>query len=398
MTKLAFIFDTVMLKDENDDYYAINLNYRLWEDRYLKSFDYIIVSTRVKNVQHMEIMRKKGYTLSNGKNVEVRPISAYREITDIFFKKEAVKKQLEGVIEQVDCVIVRLPSPLGNLACDICREHGKKYALEMVACAWDGYRNHGHWAGRLVAPYMYLETKKQCKRADRVLYVTKDFLQHRYPTKGITTNASNVMLCQPDETILTRRIEKIKKNKGKICVLGLVGPLELKAKGHKVALEALGILVKRFPDMRMEFLGAGSGYHLEKLIRKKKLTGNVCFKGTLPSGNSVLEWMDTLDILVIPSFQEGLPRALIEAMSRGCPAVGARTGGIPELIDQSLLHRPGDYKKLADDIEKLVENEDFCVRTARDNFKNAKQYSKENLDSRRTRFWNDFAEGNSRNG
>ena len=126
MKKLAFIFDTVMLKDENEDYYAINLNYRLWEDRYLKSFDYIIVSTRVKNVQHMEIMEKKGYTISNGKNVEIRPISAYRKLTDIFFKKESIKKQLEEIIEQVDCVIVRLPSPLGNLACDVCREHGKK--------------------------------------------------------------------------------------------------------------------------------------------------------------------------------------------------------------------------------------------------------------------------------
>ncbi|MCI9143332.1 MAG: glycosyltransferase family 4 protein [Lachnospiraceae bacterium] len=391
MKKLAFIFDTVMLKDENEDYYAINLNYRLWEDRYLKSFDYIIVSTRVKNVQHMEIMEKKGYTISNGKNVEIRPISAYRKLTDIFFKKESIKKQLEEIIEKVDCVIVRLPSPLGNLACDVCREHGKKYALEMVACAWDGYRNHGHWAGKLVAPYMYFETKKQCKKAGRVLYVTKDFLQQRYPTKGITANASNVMLCQSDEIILTRRIERIKKNKEGTFVLGLVGPLELEAKGHKVALGALEILAKKFPNIRMEFLGAGSGYRLERLIRKKKLTDKVCFKGTLPSGDSVLRWMDTLDILVIPSFQEGLPRALIEAMSRGCPAVGAITGGIPELIDQNLLHRPGDYRKLADDIEKLLENEEMCIQAAKRNFENAKQYAKENLDSRRTKFWNEFA-------
>ena len=101
--------------------------------------------------------------------------------------------------------------------------------------------------------------------------------------------------------------------------------------------------------------------------------------------------MDTLDILVIPSFQEGLPRALIEAMSRGCPAVGARTGGIPELIGQNLLHRPGDYRKLADDIEKLLENEELCIQIAKNNFENAKQYAKENLDSRRTKFWNEFA-------
>ena len=53
--KVAFIFDTVLLKDENNDYYAINLNYRLWKDRYLKVFDSMVVSTRVKELSHKEI-------------------------------------------------------------------------------------------------------------------------------------------------------------------------------------------------------------------------------------------------------------------------------------------------------------------------------------------------------
>jgi glycosyltransferase involved in cell wall biosynthesis len=51
----------------------------------------------------------------------------------------------------------------------------------------------------------------------------------------------------------------------------------------------------------------------------------------------VFDWLDAIDIYVQPSRQEGLPRALIEAMSRGLPAFGARTGGIPELIDEKFL-------------------------------------------------------------
>jgi glycosyltransferase involved in cell wall biosynthesis len=100
--------------------------------------------------------------------------------------------------------------------------------------------------------------------------------------------------------------------------------------------------------------------------------------------------MDTIDILVIPSYQEGLPRVLIEAMSRACPAVGAKTGGIPELINSEVIHKPGDYKKLANDIKKIIENRDFSIKLAKENFKNSKQYAKENLDSRRMRFWMDF--------
>lgn len=388
--KMGFIFDTVMLRDEFKNYYAINLNYRLWQDRYLPIFDNIIVSTRVKDIKSEEIFQKKGYTIANGKNVNMIPISEYEKFTDIFFNKGKVQEQLKKVIELVDCVIIRMPSPLGILACDMCIKMKKKYAIEMVACAWDGYRNHGHWAGKIVAPYMWLKTREQCKKAKRVLYVTEKFLQKRYPTKGKTTNASNVIINLPDNRILDNRILKIKQSDKNNITLGLVGPLELKSKGHEVALRAIEILKKDYPNIKIELLGTGEGKKIKKLIDKLQIQENVIFKGTLPAGQAVLEWMDDIDILVIPSFQEGLPRVLIEAMSRGCPAVGAKTGGIPELIEENMIHKPGDYKKLAIDIDKIIKDKELAVKLAKENFQNSKQYSKENLDLKREKFWIDF--------
>jgi len=393
MSKLAFIFDTVMLKDENDNYYAINLNYKLWEDRYLKVYDEMIVSTRSKNMKYSEIKEKRGYTISNGKNVEIYPATEYNKITDIFFKKRKIKIQLKKIIHQADDVIIRLPSPLGNLACDVCRECGKKYAIEMVTCPWDSYRNHGHWAGKLVAPYMYFQTKKQCKKAKRVLYVTENFLQHRYPTSGATTNASNVMINESSDGVLEERLKKIKE-KDSDYILGLVGSLDLKFKGHMVALKAIKIVKKQYPSIKIKFLGIGTGEKLKNYIKKEHLEDNVVFDGTLPGGNPVLEWMDSLDILVIPSFQEGLPRVLIEAMSRGCPATGSSAGGIPELIRKDIIHKPGDYKKLASDILKILADKKLMESLAIENFNNAKQYAKENLDLRRNKFWREFRDNN----
>lgn len=388
--KMGFIFDTVMLKDELNNYYAINLNYRLWKDRYLPVFHNVIVSTRVKEMDIEQIRQKKGYTIANGENVEIIPISEYKEFPDIFFNRRKVQKQLKNIIESVDCVIVRMPSPLGILACDMCRKMNKKYAIEMVACPWDGYRNHGHWAGRIVAPYMWLKTRKQCRKAKRVLYVTREFLQRRYPTKGKTTNASNVMINETDSSILNNRILKIKRSNKNNIILGLVGPLELKSKGHSIALKAVKILKKEYPNIKIEFLGAGEGKKIKNMIRKLDIQDNIVLKGTLPAGQAVLEWMDSIDILVIPSFQEGLPRVLIEAMSRGCPAVGAKTGGIPELISADVIHKPGNYKKLAKDINKIIMNKELAIQLAKENFNNAKQYAKENLDYRRESFWVDF--------
>ena len=389
--KLGFIFDTVMLKDENNNYYALNLNYNLWKDRYLPIFDNMIVSTRSKQLSKEEINLKKGFVLSNGENVEIKPITEYNKITDIFTKRKKIRKQLTETINQCDKVIIRLPSILGNTACDICRKTGKDYAIELVACAWDGYNHHGHWAGRIVAPYMYLKTRKQCKLAKRVVYVTRDFLQKRYPTQGITTNASNVMIHESTINVLEKRLEKIQK-KEQGYVLGLVGPLNLKSKGHVVALKAVKELVKKYPDIKIEFVGAGEKEKLQNIAKKLKIDEQVIFKGTLPSGTPMLEWMDTIDVILLPSFQEGLPRVLIEAMSRGCPAVGAHTGGIPELIRNEVIHKPGDYKKLYQDIVKILNDKQLATQLAKENFNNSKEYSKEYLDAKRSKFWKEFAD------
>lgn len=387
--KVAFIFDTVLLKDENNDYYAINLNYRLWKDRYLKVFDSMVVSTRVKELSHKEILNKKGYTLSNGRNVEISPISEYNQFPDIFFHRKKIIKQVKDIIEQVDCVIIRLPSPLGNLVCDICRKVHKKYAIEVVACAYDTYKNHGHWAGRIIAPYMHFATKKQCKKAEYALYVTEYFLQKHYPTKGLTINASNVMIHESNDEVLEKRLKKISANE-KVFTLGLVGSLEWKLKGHKVALKALKKLISKYPEIRIEFLGNGDATYLKRIVAKMKLGSHVLFKGTLPGGEAVLNWMDTLDLLVIPSFIEGLPRVLIEAMSRACPAVGSNVGGIPELISNEVQHKKGNYMKLTNDIERVFKDKEFSKKLAIENFYNAKKYAMENLDLKRQTFWENF--------
>ena len=52
-------------------------------------------------------------------------------------------------------------------------------------------------------------------------------------------------------------------------------------------------------------------------------------------------------VYIQPSRIEGLPRALIEAMSRGCACVGSSVGGIPELLNNQYIHEVNDYNSLA---------------------------------------------------
>lgn len=137
-------------------------------------------------------------------------------------------------------------------------------------------------------------------------------------------------------------------------------------------------------------LGDGDIEPWAAMAEKLGIRDKVKFCGVLPGGEPVLNWLDQMDIYIQPSFQEGLPRTVIEAMSRGCPVVGSSAGGIPELINRSSIHKPGDYKSLADCIERVILDKDYSMKLTRENLEVAKQYRKSALDHKRIEFWNLF--------
>ena len=67
-----------------------------------------------------------------------------------------------------------------------------------------------------------------------------------------------------------------------------------------------------------------------------------------------MDYYDSIDIYVQPSKQEGLPRAVIEAMSRGCPVLGTDIAGIPELIQERCLFKKGSVKSFINAVERLL--------------------------------------------
>ena len=99
-----------------------------------------------------------------------------------------------------------------------------------------------------------------------------------------------------------------------------------------------------------------------------------------------LKKLDECDIYIQPSFLEGLPRSVVEAMSRGCPCIGTNTGGIPELLPRECLVK----KKSATDIVNTIV--DMCNKSelgvfAKMNFEKSKQFSEHNLNEKRNNFY-----------
>jgi glycosyltransferase involved in cell wall biosynthesis len=69
--------------------------------------------------------------------------------------------------------------------------------------------------------------------------------------------------------------------------------------------------------------------------------------------------MEQMDILVLPSYGEGFPLVLLEAMSIGLPVIASRVAGIPEMIvdgETGILIPPGNIEVIGDEIKRLMSN------------------------------------------
>jgi len=169
---------------------------------------------------------------------------------------------------------------------------------------------------------------------------------------------------------------------------GLIGSYNNNYKGIDIALKALAILRdKNGLNFKFYLLGSGQRDKIETYAHQCGVSNQLVLSGILKGGKDVVHWLDKLDIYLQPSRTEGLPRGLIEAMSRGIPAVGSDVGGIPELLPEKYLCKVDDAIDLANIIIGIIENYDYYITASEYNTKTARVYSQTNLTSARKRFW-----------
>jgi glycosyltransferase involved in cell wall biosynthesis len=128
-------------------------------------------------------------------------------------------------------------------------------------------------------------------------------------------------------------------------------------KGVPVLLDALQSLKTVHPDLNLTFIGDGPERKaLEERAAQMDLdsmTKFVGYKGQAEVASALAE----TDIFVLPSFAEGVPVVLMEAMAASVPVITTHVAGIPELIDDGLhgiLTHPGDSASLAVAIDMLL--------------------------------------------
>lgn len=392
MQRWIFAHDSWFTGRGTDVYVMDALGPDVWA-RYLRHADELTVLARDLPPESRHLAR----TLSSGPGITFQLCPSISGVGAQLRGRGPAKEVARETVAVADGVIARLPSEYGLLAAFEAQRTGKPWLVEMAGCPFDGLWNHGSWQGKLYAPIMAARTRRAVARAPFVTYVTNEFLQQRYPNRvGTQIACSDVEIDTPSEAVIRQRLERVEQRRNPVK-LGLIGTLKTRFKGIQTVFAALARLWEQVPPIEFHVLGVGDPAPWIAEAESYGVGDVVYFNALRKPGAEVMEWLDDVDLYLQPSFQEGLPRATVEAMSRGCPALGSTCAGIPELLNNECLIKPGDDSHLACLIAKAVNDGEWQKREAEANWRTAHDYSKEVLDSRRDKMLEAFAQAVDKN-
>lgn len=303
----------------------------------------------VERLDDVELAARVGPTTDStgvpvGK-IRVRALPFYSGPRQLVMRLPRVLWAVRAATTGTSLCLFRLPGTVSFLGAAWCRFRGRRYAVEVVGdpagVLRSGVLGQG---GRLLAAASAGLMRYVVAGASAGHFVTASTLQDLYPlAPGVTEHSySSVSLAEEDFTAGPRVDPRPVRR------LIAVGTHDQLYKGHDDLIRAVALLADRGLNLHLGLVG--DGHHHEMLRRLAHTSGvadRVTFHGRVNAREDLRRLLDEADLFCMPSRTEGLPRALIEAMARGVPAVGTAVGGIPELIEPEFCTRPSDPEALA---------------------------------------------------
>lgn len=346
---------------------------RSWS-RYLTTFSRVHVLARVREVP----AREPGWLRVDGDGIEVAAVPYYVGPREYLRRCLEVERAVRGALaaHPSAAVLLRVPGAIGSVAARALRAAHRPFGLEVVGDPYDvfapGASDHPlraafrAWAAR--------QLRGLCLAADTSLYVTTAALQRRYPPapRARTFAASDVEAGEECFVDAPRPPDLPAGSPFRIVHVGTFAALY---KAPDVLVEAAARCAAG--GLALELVMIGDGRHrgeLERLAARRGIADQVRFTGQLPSGDAVRRELDRAHLFVLPSRQEGLPRALVEAMARGLPCLASPVGGIPELLPESALV-PSDPGLLAARIRAVAQDAAWRAEMSARNLARARDFA-----------------------
>jgi glycosyltransferase involved in cell wall biosynthesis len=178
------------------------------------------------------------------------------------------------------------------------------------------------------------------------------------------------------------KFSPMKDMKSRSTIVGYIGRLSLE-KGVQNLIAAIPLVLKKRADARFIICGEGSlASDVEKNVRIQCLESVVKFVNGV-GHDHVPDYLNELRLLVLPSFTEGLPNILLEAMACGTPVLATPVGGIPDVIkngETGFLLNSNDPCHISNEIVKLLDKPELLEKVSR----NACKWVRENFSGKKT--------------
>ncbi len=386
MPKALFVF-TGLVYEKDGRYYAVNLTSEVFHKLYFPYCDKLVVCQRIMHATDVS-----GLTEVKSEDIEyVCPPYSPSASSMYFLNKKKYFRFVENLVKQADFVVQR-PGLLGCAAAKYAKKYNKPCVCEVVGDIFASFWHHGI-SGKFLALFRELDTRKTVRESKYTVYVTQQYLQRQYPSNGKCIGISDVEIEKLDDQILKNRLDKIDKYDDKyVCKMVTVAGVNARAKGQVYALKALKQLKEKGIIVVYYLVGEGDQSYLKTNAEKYGVSDQVVFTGAMPH-KKVYEFLLDMDLYIQPSLHEGLPRSVVEAMSRALPCMGSRTAGIPELIPDEMIFEKKNVRQICHIIENLTK--DKLKKYATISFERAKEFEQETLKKRRDGFFKVFLQENN---
>lgn len=250
--------------------------------------------------------------------------------------------------------------------------------IHTTHCPW----TDASFRPKILKPFLYLNelffNRLAFKMIDKIIPITPwelDILN-----KYVDKNKEKVcVIPNGTDKILFKRVvnNNFKKNYGikekyLILFFGRLNP----TKGPEMLAKAAIEITKKRKDIAFVWIGPdeGKAEEVKSLIKNYK---NMHYLGPIRGKEKIAEMYQAADIYVLPSYREGLPLTLFEAMASGLPIIASPVNGIPYEMkepENGFFINYGDIKAIEEKILMLIDNPILAKKISENNIKKSKDY------------------------
>ncbi|MDO8241146.1 MAG: glycosyltransferase family 4 protein [Candidatus Moranbacteria bacterium] len=344
--------------------------YILGEFAKIPDLEVDLVTSSIDEKYHLDNISEKirVHRLPIGKNSSNLHFQSQKDLLVYSWKAYQFSKELIKA-NKYDLTHSFFSIPCGFLSMLLKRKYGLPYIVSLRGSDVPGYSERFGLAYYVFTPII----KYVWKKSDAVISNSiglKELALKAKPDQevGVIFNGIDIENFKPDAS---------KKPADRFIITPGASRVT-KRKGLDFLIKAVAQLLPKYPQIFLKVMGDGDEKeNLTAMVAEMGLEKNIQLIGRVPREETTPYYQEA-SLFVLPSFNEGMSNAMLEALASGLPIVATDTGGTKELVTEGqngLVIEMGDADDMAEKIEKVISNPELCAKMGQESRKVAETMS-----------------------